>query len=383
MTSLEAGPQNLPSRARSSFAPTPPRPRCERESARDPKRPAVSYAAIAPLDWHQFKTLLWKALPQMQPAAPIRWDRVAFAVNRNCAASSPQPDWLFQRIFDVICRAKPELQNVIGNRYVGHKIWNQIVYENARHMFGELAFMNLGYASDDDTVTAMEVRGEREPYHFSIQLYRRSVNDVGLRGRDVLEIGCGTGGGSEYLMRNFSPRCVVGVDILEGNIRTFHSRPGQDRMVYVVGHAEETPFAGESFDVIVNIESSAHYWDIERFIRESHRVLRPGGHLLLADLRWQSDEWGADRTVIGLHRQFARSGFEILEAENITANVLRSIELQDEIKTEAIRLGTAEPNSIRHFREIMLCLGSINHQKMSKSEIQYWRYVCRKPTRPQ
>jgi ubiquinone/menaquinone biosynthesis C-methylase UbiE len=54
---------------------------------------------------------------------------------------------------------------------------------------------------------------------------------------------------------------------------------------FVQGNAENLPFADESFDAVLNIESANNYPQFRRFLAEVARVLRPGGHFLCADLR--------------------------------------------------------------------------------------------------
>ena len=61
------------------------------------------------------------------------------------------------------------------------------------------------------------------------------------------------------------------------------------------GDAENLPFPDQSFDAVINIESSHCYPRFPRFLAEVARVLRPGGHFLYADLRLdvRIGEWEA------------------------------------------------------------------------------------------
>lgn len=45
------------------------------------------------------------------------------------------------------------------------------------------------------------------------------------------------------------------------------------------------PFSENTIDIILNVESSHLYNDINRFLKEVMRVLKPGGYLCWADLR--------------------------------------------------------------------------------------------------
>ena len=132
---------------------------------------------------------------------------------------------------------------------------------------------------------ALPLAASDEPNRFCIQLYHRTATQVDLSGKRVLEVGCGHGGGASYLMRTLHPASYTGLDLNPAGIafcRKRHNLPGLD---FVQGDAENLPFADESFDAVINIESSHLYPRFPRFLAEVARVLRPGGHFLYADLR--------------------------------------------------------------------------------------------------
>lgn len=93
-------------------------------------------------------------------------------------------------------------------------------------------------------------------------------------GKEVLEVGCGTG----LIMRGLDGRAkrLVGVDISPGMLAEARRR-GFD---VFEGQAEKLPFADESFDLAYSFKVLAHVPDIELALREMTRVLRPGGHLV-------------------------------------------------------------------------------------------------------
>ncbi|QDU31359.1 Phthiotriol/phenolphthiotriol dimycocerosates methyltransferase [Anatilimnocola aggregata] len=53
---------------------------------------------------------------------------------------------------------------------------------------------------------------------------------------------------------------------------------------FVVGDAENLPFEDDTFDAVVNVESSHCYRSDPAFLAQVRRVLRTGGHVLFADL---------------------------------------------------------------------------------------------------
>ncbi len=95
------------------------------------------------------------------------------------------------------------------------------------------------------------------------------------RGKDVLEVGCGTG----LILKESAgvARCAVGVDLSEGMLRKAEARG----LRVVQGDATAIPFASESFDVICSYKVLPHVRDLAASLAEMSRMLKPGGHLLL------------------------------------------------------------------------------------------------------
>lgn len=94
------------------------------------------------------------------------------------------------------------------------------------------------------------------------------------KGRDVLEVGCGTG----LLLRRIAAfaRTAKGVDLSPGMLEKARAR-GLD---VTVGSATELPFPDASFDVACSFKVLPHVRDIEKALAEMARVVRPGGTIL-------------------------------------------------------------------------------------------------------
>ncbi len=147
----------------------------------------------------------------------------------------------------------------------------------------DLVFMNWGY--EEDPPMTLPLEGSDELNRFPIQLYHRTATQVDLKGKKVLEVSCGHGGGASYLVRTLGPASYTGLDLNSAGVdscRKRHQLPGLD---FVQGNAENLPFPDQSFDAVINIEASHLYAQFPRFLAEVARVLRPGGHFLYADIR--------------------------------------------------------------------------------------------------
>ena len=71
--------------------------------------------------------------------------------------------------------------------------------------------------------------------------------------------------------------------------RRWRSQPGH--VVPVQGDSERLPFPAGAFDVVTCANSFHHYPHQDRAVAEMHRVLRPGGRLMLVD-GYRDALWG-------------------------------------------------------------------------------------------
>jgi SAM-dependent methyltransferase len=138
----------------------------------------------------------------------------------------------------------------------------------------------------------------------------------------------------------------------------------------MTGNAEELPLPDCSFDALVNIESSRNYGSMEHFLAETYRVLRPQGYLLFADLR----EQGAEEK---LYHQFCASGFTVLEEQEITANVVRSLELDSARRLRLIRENVPRL-AARAFALFAGVEGSSLYVSLRSRRTRYWRFLLQK-----
>ena len=99
-----------------------------------------------------------------------------------------------------------------------------------------------------------------------------------VQGKQVLEIGCGTGLGLGYLGK--TAKNVIGGDYSEDNLRCAHRHYGE-RIELLLLDAQKLPFKDNSFDVVVAMEVIYYLTHLDDFFEECHRVLRKGGILCL------------------------------------------------------------------------------------------------------
>jgi len=96
-------------------------------------------------------------------------------------------------------------------------------------------------------------------------------------GREVLEVGCGTGLLLERIAQIASR--AVGIDLSPGMLEHARSRGLEVRE----GSATDLPFEDASVDVACSFKVLAHVEDLDRALSEMLRVVRPGG-IVVAEL---------------------------------------------------------------------------------------------------
>jgi cyclopropane fatty-acyl-phospholipid synthase-like methyltransferase len=164
------------------------------------------------------------------------------------------------------------------------------------------------------------------------------------RGDRVLDAGCGIGGSAIYLAREHDCR-VTGVTLSAKQVRTARRlarRAGvAERTEFLCRDFQQTGFPDAAFDVVWAIESVCHAPDKAALSREFHRVLAPGGRLVVADGfaarehfapadRALMDRWlrgwcvEALATADGFSRALAAAGFGQIRFRDATPNVLPS-----------------------------------------------------------
>lgn len=104
-------------------------------------------------------------------------------------------------------------------------------------------------------------------------------------GKDILEIACGSGQGLGYIGAH--ARRVVAGDYTQQLLRIAGRRYG-GRFPLVRLDAKLLPFPSSSFEVVILHEAIYYLDSADQFIAEAHRVLRPGGRLIMSTV---NREW--------------------------------------------------------------------------------------------
>jgi MPBQ/MSBQ methyltransferase len=108
-------------------------------------------------------------------------------------------------------------------------------------------------------------------------------------GTTVLDVGCGIGGSSRMLARDYG-FAVTGVTLSPQQVRRAQELTAPEvNARFQVDDALALSFPDASFDVVWSVEAGPHMPDKAQFARELMRVLKPGGILVVADWNQRDD----------------------------------------------------------------------------------------------
>ena len=236
-------------------------------------------------------------------------------------------------------------------------------------------FMNYGFCDLNSELSPINLSENDEINRYFIQLYHYVITSTDIEENDfstkkVLEVGCGRGGGASYIAKYFNPKHMMGLDFSEENIKLSEEFSNLPNLSFQRGDAENLPFDNDTFDIIINVESSHCYYSMDKFVSEVARVLKPQGIFSWTDFRPRND-------IEILEESFQQSGLIQLKKANITPNVLKALSLVNEYKENMINKNVS-PIIKETFREF----AGVENGKMFKAfkscEIVYLSYVFQK-----
>lgn len=138
---------------------------------------------------------------------------------------------------------------------------------------------HIGYWYDDDDDASVE--------EGSARLTRKIVDTLNLRpGEHVLDAGCGPGAPAVLIASEYGVR-VTGITLSPIGARMAQARATasgvSDQVRIEVGDYHALAYPDDHFDAVVAMESLMHAIDLDKVLLEFHRVLRPGGRVVIAE----------------------------------------------------------------------------------------------------
>lgn len=105
-----------------------------------------------------------------------------------------------------------------------------------------------------------------------------------IKAQAVLEVGCGKGFNSRFLAEQFPSVNFVGLDLTPLHIEIARHKAQQIKnLSFQAGDFNALPSLSNSVDIIFAVETLCYAKDPSLLFKEMHRVLRPGGQLIVFD----------------------------------------------------------------------------------------------------
>lgn len=163
----------------------------------------------------------------------------------------------------------------------GKPAGSAVHYDIYPQIFEYLLDENMNYSS------GVYPRGDEDLGEAQIHKMRAIANFTDLREDDeVLDLGCGWGGPGLYFAENYGCR-VTGVNlspVQRDYANAWAQRRGlAERFGVQVCDVHALPFADESFDKIMFLESIIHMPDKEKIFQNCFRLLKPGGRVFVQE----------------------------------------------------------------------------------------------------
>jgi len=157
----------------------------------------------------------------------------------------------------------------IGHVYDQRLQWYSTLLDD---YYGHSNFWNWGYWDAGTT-------NQREACE---NLMEKLLSFIPKKQGQILDVACGPGATTRYLLKYFKPENVTGINIGEKQLQI--CRKNAPDCTFLQMDATELEFRDNSFDSIICVEAAFHFDTREKFVHEAYRVLKPGGYLVLSDI---------------------------------------------------------------------------------------------------
>ncbi len=121
------------------------------------------------------------------------------------------------------------------------------------------------------------------------------IDSFDINGNDapvIFDAGCGSGDVAQIIAKRYKKAQIYGMTLSLEQYEIAQKKHTMNKQISVVhGDFEKTDFTNEKFDIIFFVDSICHATDEDKFLalKESYRILKPGGKLIICDAFLQRD----------------------------------------------------------------------------------------------
>ena len=142
--------------------------------------------------------------------------------------------------------------------------------------------------------------------------YARKLSKRGFSQGRIIDVGCGSGATNLVLAERFPQAELVGIDLSDPLLKLARDSAAKtsfrNRVSFEKTDVQQIPYDDDSFDVVINTNMVHIVKHPLRMLDEIERVLAPGGHLFIIDLR---------RSLLGLFEAEIKSALSMSEAKDL------------------------------------------------------------------
>lgn len=152
------------------------------------------------------------------------------------------------------------------------QLYDGVRYEN--FLNARKRFFNLGYWSKGlDYDEACEQLALKLSEH-------AQLNST----QTVLSAGCGFGEECALWKEKYDLNKIVGINLSSVQLDVARTQFSSLEQNFIKANVTSMPFSADSFDRVLALESAMHFDTKLNFMKESYRVLKPGGAIAIADI---------------------------------------------------------------------------------------------------
>jgi len=120
--------------------------------------------------------------------------------------------------------------------------------------------------------------------YFEFYFFKKFLQSMSLslENKSIIEAGCGAGYGLKLIYKNFHPESLTGFDILPEELELARKRNIPAKLL--ISDITNINLRSSTYDATFVLTVLHHVPDYSKALKEIHRILKPGGILLIDDL---------------------------------------------------------------------------------------------------